>query len=49
LSIWGSVQWEFAIAPTQHAATGQVTQWVKKQFAAGGLLAEIYGDLLVRD
>ncbi len=34
---------------TQHAATGQVTQWIKKQFGAGGLLAEIYGDLLVRD
>lgn len=34
---------------TQHAATGQVTQWIKKQFATGGMLTQIYGDLLHRD
>ncbi|ADO46349.1 LysR family transcriptional regulator [[Enterobacter] lignolyticus] len=30
----------------QHTATGQVTQWIKKQFAEGGVLTEIYQDLL---
>ncbi|MOA47901.1 DNA-binding transcriptional activator AllS [compost metagenome] len=34
---------------TQHAATGQVTQWIKKQFAPGGVLTGIYGDLLYRE
>lgn len=34
---------------TQHAATGQVTRWIKKQFGAGGLLTEIYADLLYRE
>lgn len=31
---------------TQHAATGQVTRWIKKQFAPGGMLTAIYQDLL---
>lgn len=31
---------------TQHSATGQVTQWIKKQFAPGGVLTDIYQDLL---
>lgn len=31
---------------TQHAATGQVTRWIKKQFAPDGALTQIYQDLL---
>ncbi|PJG57867.1 LysR substrate-binding domain-containing protein [Aeromonas cavernicola] len=31
---------------TQHTATGQVTQWIKKQFAPGGVLALIFQDML---
>lgn len=34
---------------TQHAATGQVTQWIKKQFAPDGVLTAIYQDLLWRE
>ncbi len=34
---------------TQHAATGQVTRWIKQQFAAGGVLAELYRDLMSQD
>ena len=33
---------------TQHAATGQVTQWIKKGFRPGGILTTIYQDLLHR-
>jgi hypothetical protein len=33
---------------TQHAATGQVTQWIKKEFRPGGVLTAIYQDLLHR-
>lgn len=31
---------------TQHSTNGQVTQWIKKQFESGGILSEIYKDLL---
>ncbi|AJZ88477.1 LysR substrate-binding domain-containing protein [Cedecea neteri] len=31
---------------TQHAATGQVTRWIKKQFRPGGVLAALYQDLM---
>lgn len=31
---------------TQHSTNGQVTQWIKKEFAVGGLLYGIYRDLL---
>ena len=34
---------------TQHSATGQVTQWIKKQFAPNGILTGIYQDLLHRE
>ena len=34
---------------TQHAATGQVTQWIKKQFAPEGVLTAVYQDLLCRN
>ncbi|HBQ68797.1 MAG TPA: LysR family transcriptional regulator, partial [Leclercia adecarboxylata] len=33
---------------TQHAATGQVTRWIKQQFAPQGVLTGIYSDLLWR-
>ncbi len=33
---------------TQHAATGQVTRWIKQQFGPEGVLTRIYGDLLWR-
>ncbi|WP_312742716.1 LysR substrate-binding domain-containing protein [Cedecea neteri] len=31
---------------TQHAATGQVTRWIKQQFRPSGVLAELYQDLM---
>ncbi|EHK3036909.1 LysR family transcriptional regulator, partial [Escherichia fergusonii] len=31
------------------SATGQVTQWIKKQFGQKGILTAIYEDLLHRD
>lgn len=34
---------------TQHAASGQVTQWIKKEFRPGGILTAIYSDLLHRE
>ncbi len=34
---------------TQHSATGQVTQWIKKQFSPNGILTGIYQDLLHRE
>lgn len=34
---------------TQHAATGQVTQWIKQQFTASGRLTQIYQDLLYQE
>lgn len=34
---------------TRHAATGQVTQWIKQQFMPNGLLTHIYQDLLYRE
>ncbi|VTT29012.1 DNA-binding transcriptional activator of the allD operon [Klebsiella pneumoniae] len=34
---------------TQHAASGQVTQWIRQQFAAGGVLSGLYQDLLHLD
>lgn len=34
---------------TQHAATGQVTQWIKQQFTANGRLTQIYQDLLYQE
>lgn len=34
---------------TQHAASGQVTQWIREQFAAGGVLSGLYQDLLHLD
>lgn len=34
---------------TQHAASGKVTQWIKQQFAAGGVLRALYQDLLHLD
>lgn len=33
---------------TQHAATGQVTRWIKQQFGPQGVLTGIYSDLLWR-
>ena len=33
---------------TQHAATGQVTRWIKQQFGPAGVLTNIYSDLLWR-
>ena len=33
---------------TQHAATGQVTRWIKQQFGPEGALTRIYSDLLWR-
>ena len=33
---------------TQHAATGQVTRWIKQQFGPAGVLTDIYSDLLWR-
>lgn len=33
---------------TQHAATGQVTRWIKQQFGPEGVLTRIYSDLLWR-
>lgn len=34
---------------TQHSATGQVTQWIKREFGPQGVLTGIYADLLHRD
>ncbi|VEB99725.1 HTH-type transcriptional activator AllS [Cedecea lapagei] len=34
---------------TQHAATGQVTRWIKQQFRPGGVLSGLYQDLLSQD
>ena len=34
---------------TQHAATGQVTRWIKQQFQPGGVLAGLYQDLMYQD
>ncbi|MGL5701233.1 MAG: LysR family transcriptional regulator, partial [Kluyvera sp.] len=34
---------------TQHSANGQVTQWIKREFAPAGILTGIYQDLLHRD
>ena len=31
---------------TQHSATGLVTQWIRKEFMANGVLTELYSDLL---
>ncbi len=31
---------------TQHSATGLVTQWIRKEFTANGILAKLYSDLL---
>lgn len=31
---------------TQHSATGQVTQWIRKSFTDNGVLADLYSDLL---
>lgn len=31
---------------SQHSVNGQVTQWIKKKFAPGGILSELYKDLL---
>ena len=57
----GAIRWAFArqihnprqdsrmLLATQHSATGQVTQWIKKQFAPNGILTGIYQDLLHRE
>jgi hypothetical protein len=34
---------------TQHAATGQVTRWIKQEFMPQGVLTGVYSDLLWRD
>lgn len=34
---------------TQHAATGQVTRWIKQQFQPGGVLSGLYQDLMHQD
>ncbi|HFD2446703.1 TPA: hypothetical protein ACX4FP_004722, partial [Escherichia coli] len=49
-----SVSWQHhqdsrMLLATQHSATGQVTQWIKKQFAPNGILTGIYQDLLHRE
>ncbi|TMQ90488.1 LysR family transcriptional regulator, partial [Escherichia coli] len=42
-------QYSCKLMATQHCATGQVKQWIKKQIAPNGILTGIYQDLLHRE